>query len=181
MTSRLDVLLFFTTWVGPAFTLGAVCGWFLHVLHIHRYRGYPMVRQTRTEKVRPLDAFGGWFAQGHRLVAFVVIIGLIATGAFAYTVFTGKQSSSRDERNFSCLVAFVSETNRAQAPRTVASTKASDARRDWDRGYSRDQGAENLSKDQLFDRYQRLYDEYVRVRDLNPLPVLSPTYCESVR
>lgn len=152
-------------------------GWFLRDLYDVIHRGKLMVARTR--KVRPFQTLFAWFSHGNRLTALVVITATIALAALGYTYSADQQSENRSDNIVACVARYVDVLSKANLPRTAASVKASDARRDWDRGHS-DKEPE-LTKSELKARYLRLYANYEKVRAGNPLPEFSLTFCREHR
>lgn len=124
---------------------------------------------------RPFARLFEWFSHGNRLVAFTLFCGLMGLGAFGYTWNADQQSEDRSTEGLACVAAYIQAQNDAQTPRTNASVAASDARYAWD------MAPDGPEKNRLLGEYQDAYRHYVEVRAFNPLPTLSPSFCEEAR
>lgn len=145
-------------------------GWVLRG-HRNRTKGKLMNARIRTLVGRFVD----WLADPRKLVAASVVVGLLAASAIVYTWTADQQSEDRTDDVMTCIAHYVSEQSKAQAPRTLAANVASDARRDWDRGFSDDlPGATDV---ELKDRYLALYAAAELVRETNPLPEFTQEFC----
>ncbi len=155
--------LVFAAGFAPAF----LAGWVTRGLFDRHPLGERMKRQ--------IDAVLGWIGTGHRwLIPYLVVL-VLALSALAYTFAQDQDAEDRERNLIACLATYVDEMGGAQAERTAASVRASDARRDYDAA------PPGPVKDALLAEYLRLYDIYVEVREGNPYPRLSEEYCEAAR
>jgi len=145
-------------------------GWVLRGFR-DRHRGMFMNATIKRRAALFLD----WLADGRKLAASAVIVGLMAGASIIYTWTADQQSEDRTDNVMTCIAHYVAEQSEAQAPRTLAANQASDARRDWDRGYAED--LPGATPADLKARYLRLYDEAERVRATNPLPEFTQAFC----
>lgn len=156
----MNTAVVFFAGVIPAFYAG-----FRYCDHLHR-KGRTMTEPTPTKS--HLSRLVDWLAEGNRLVGIVIVALIFAflSGVYAFTA--DSAGRGRDDDNLECLNAYVTEIGLTQAPRTLASKAMNDARRDWDRGYSKAKGATELNKDQLKQRYLTYYEAYETVAAQNP-------------
>lgn len=156
-------------------------GWFARDLHDKHLRGLTMDTATKTRITRLLD----WLGHPRKLTVLVVVTAVAVLGSIAYTTISKNASDRRadDAKDdiTACVQRYVRTLSAANLPRTAASVAASDARRDWDRGFSDSKDAKGLTKDELKDRYLTLYANYVKVRAGNPLPEFSRAFCDGAK
>lgn len=107
------------------------------------------------------------------LTVAALVIAIVAS-LFAYDGKTGGED--RDERNFACLANYVETGQKNSAPATIANREQSAAWRDYQQGYSVEDDAKNLNREQLKARWLTLYKVYEEVQT-PPLPDLRE-FCE---
>jgi hypothetical protein len=150
-------------------------GWYSHGITDRHIRRPTMNARIQRTVTRVLD----WLADPRKLTVLVVVTAAAVLSSIVYTWSADQQSEDRTARAkadvYRCVTNYVQELSRTNAPRTAASVLASDARRDWDAGHSKEHP--DLTRAQLKARYLHLYAQYVTVRAENPLPEFS-NFCE---
>lgn len=143
-------------------------GWFLRGFR-DQHRGMVVNAKTKSLLSRAAD----WLDR--RLRVMVVLVAVAVLSSIVYTWSADQQSEDRTKDVIRCIADYVAGQSKAQAPRTLAANMATDARVDWDRGFSED--FPNATNAELKARYLYLADAAKRVRSDNPLPKFDQAFC----